>query len=267
MMMRQLALATMLVLACGAFMGSAVAGSDPGVRDSIWFDDVTWDGDSSFATTLYTKTDEALKHATIVLTWSTSQIEVDSVSLAGSRWQAQVDGDSGMLVATQGLISGVPSPVHYNISFLPFGSLLPTGMGAACTIHWSRSGGVAPGGVITVDSSTTTSGGSVQNSTLFGTSALPDDNFVPGFGEASITVNSCSCPSQCDYDDDGFLTAVDLGTLIDVLFAGHPEIQDPQCPTSRGDFDCDGFPTALDLGGLMDHLFGGGDPPCDPCAE
>jgi hypothetical protein len=76
----------------------------------------------------------------------------------------------------------------------------------------------------------------------------------------------CSCPHQCDYDEDTFLTAVDLGTLIDVLFAGHPEIQDPGCPTSRGDFDCDQFPTALDLGGLIDHLFSGGDPPRDPCA-
>jgi hypothetical protein len=54
--------------------------------------------------------------------------------------------------------------------------------------------------------------------------------------------------------------------LIDVIFAGTPEVQDPGCPTSRGDFDCDGFPTALDLGGLIDHIFAGGDPPCDPCA-
>jgi hypothetical protein len=75
----------------------------------------------------------------------------------------------------------------------------------------------------------------------------------------------CSCPYQCDYDEDGFLTALDLSALIDVLFAGRPEEQDSTCPTSRGDFDNDGFPTALDLSGLIDHLFAGGDPPCDPC--
>ena len=34
----------------------------------------------------------------------------------------------------------------------------------------------------------------------------------------------------------------------------------------RADFDCDGFPTAIDLGKLIDHLFAGGDGPCDPCA-
>lgn len=80
------------------------------------------------------------------------------------------------------------------------------------------------------------------------------------------TVTTCSCPHQCDYDSDGFLTALDLSSLIDVLFAGKPEEQDPDCPTSRGDFDNDGFPTAIDLSTLIDHLFAGGPPPVDPCA-
>ena len=247
------------------FAVSALAGPDPGARDSIWFDEVEWNGDSVFATTLYTVTDAELKQATIILTWSTPEIEIDSVSLAGSRWASQVTDPNGIFVATQGMIGGVPSPVHYNISFLPFGALLATGSGAACTIHWSRTGGIATEGIITVDSSTTTSGGSVQNTTLFGTSASPDDNFVPGFNAASITVNPCACPFQNDYDADGFVTSLDLAALIDVLFAGDPEIQDPLCPAGRGDFDCDGFPTALDLGGVIDHLFAGGTAPCQPC--
>jgi hypothetical protein len=77
--------------------------------------------------------------------------------------------------------------------------------------------------------------------------------------------NPCSCLIGCDYDEDTFLTALDLGSLIDVLFAGVPEIIEVTCPTSRGDFDCDGFPTALDLGGLIDHLFAGQPGPCEPC--
>ena len=75
----------------------------------------------------------------------------------------------------------------------------------------------------------------------------------------------CLCPFQGDFDADGFLTALDLGALIDILFAGSPEIQDPECPGPRGDFDCDGFSTALDLGGLIDYLFAGGIAPCQPC--
>jgi hypothetical protein len=83
---------------------------------------------------------------------------------------------------------------------------------------------------------------------------------------SSLDMYECDCSSMCDYDNDGFLTALDLGLLIDVLFAGGTDIRDSTCPASRGDFDCDGFPMALDVGGLIDHLFTGGDPPCDPCA-
>jgi hypothetical protein len=79
------------------------------------------------------------------------------------------------------------------------------------------------------------------------------------------SVTTCSCPFQCDYDEDGFLTAVDLGALIDVLFGGRVEEQDPQCPTSRGDFSNDGYPDALDLSKMIDHLFAGHPGPCDPC--
>jgi hypothetical protein len=76
----------------------------------------------------------------------------------------------------------------------------------------------------------------------------------------------CSCPAQADLDSDGFATAIDMSRLIDVLFSGGADMQDPSCPSTRSDYDCDGFPTSLDLSGLVDHLFGGGAPPCDPCA-
>ena len=76
----------------------------------------------------------------------------------------------------------------------------------------------------------------------------------------------CRCPFQSDFDEDGFLTALDLSAMIDILFAGQPDVQDPSCPAPRADFDCDAFSTALDLSGLIDHLFAGGAGPCDPCA-
>jgi len=77
---------------------------------------------------------------------------------------------------------------------------------------------------------------------------------------------SCACPNQGDIEPDGFLTALDLASCIDILFAGSPDIQDTGCPTPRFDIDCDGFSTALDLSKLIDHLFAGGAGPCDPCA-
>jgi hypothetical protein len=75
----------------------------------------------------------------------------------------------------------------------------------------------------------------------------------------------CECPYQCDHDMDGFITALDLGTEIDILFGGVPDVADPLCPTVRGDFDFDTFDTPLDLAGLIDYLFRQGPPPCDPC--
>lgn len=77
----------------------------------------------------------------------------------------------------------------------------------------------------------------------------------------------CLCPAQGDLDSDGFVTSLDLGTLIDVLFVGHADVHDESCPLTRSDIDCDGFPTSLDLGFMIDHLFAGGAGPCDPCAQ
>jgi len=85
------------------------------------------------------------------------------------------------------------------------------------------------------------------------------------FTKGVVTVLACACPFQADFDEDGFSTALDLGSLIDVIFAGAPDILDRACPKTRADFDCDGFATALDLSGLVDYLFQSGNAPCDPC--
>jgi V8-like Glu-specific endopeptidase len=75
-----------------------------------------------------------------------------------------------------------------------------------------------------------------------------------------------SCPWQSDFDQDGYVTPLDLAAMIDILFAGQPDVQDPNCPIPRADFDCDGYTTPLDLAGLIDYLFTSGPGPCDPCS-
>lgn len=77
----------------------------------------------------------------------------------------------------------------------------------------------------------------------------------------------CACPHEGDFDEDGFLTPIDLAAMIDILYAGAPELQDPECPVPRSDFDCDGFSTSIDMSGLIDHLFAGGPGPCEPCPQ
>jgi hypothetical protein len=91
-------------------------------------------------------------------------------------------------------------------------------------------------------------------------------HIVPTFRSGQVCIDaSCHCPYQCDFDQDGYRTAVDLSVLIDILFAGHPDVQDQACTSARADLDCDGFATAFDLTGLIDYLFASGPGPCDPC--
>jgi len=80
-----------------------------------------------------------------------------------------------------------------------------------------------------------------------------------------LDVATCVCPKQADYDDDGHLTILDLGWMVDIVFIGVPDIRDPNCPASRSDFDNDGFATMLDISKLVDHLFLGAPGPCNPC--
>jgi hypothetical protein len=84
-----------------------------------------------------------------------------------------------------------------------------------------------------------------------------------GIGDAC----DCDCLYQDDFDEDGFITSLDLAALIDILFAQDPDIKDDNCPVPRGDDDCDGFTTALDLAIKIDYLFASGPGPCDPCAK
>lgn len=125
---------------------------------------------------------------------------------------------------------------------------------------WVRGGnGNDPGEVETVDSAR------YSSHYLHLKSAWVD--FTPDFVPGTITIyNPCSCPFQADFDEDNFPTAVDLSRMIDILFAGDPDLKDASCPVPRADFDCDGFSTSIDLSLMIDYLYAGGTGPCDPCA-
>lgn len=57
---------------------------------------------------------------------------------------------------------------------------------------------------------------------------------------------------KCDYDGNGFLDSLDLGSLIDYLFNGGLI-----SGGTTGDVNADGQPDALDLSAFIDHLFVG----------
>jgi len=66
-------------------------------------------------------------------------------------------------------------------------------------------------------------------------------------------------------DSNLLIDAVDLAFVIDIVFFGAADIQDPLCPAYRGDFNSDGAPDAVDLAELIDHVYFGGAGPADPC--
>ena len=80
----------------------------------------------------------------------------------------------------------------------------------------------------------------------------------------------CDCGIRGDMQPptgDGHVDALDLGAMIDALFAGgRPPLWVETCPVNRGDIIPDGFLDAQDLGYLIDYLFAGGPAPIDPCA-
>lgn len=88
---------------------------------------------------------------------------------------------------------------------------------------------------------------------------------VPSFTASTITVSACDCPAQGDLYVDGFVGTLDFMNLIDVLFFGGPDIQDPACPNTRADIDGNGVVDILDFNTIVMYLFFGGPKPCNPC--
>jgi PKD repeat protein len=136
---------------------------------------------------------------------------------------------------------------------------LPPGSGPVARAHYRVRTNAAPGDTSYV--STATLGSHSFKAMTYDTSFIPVSN-----GATFRVVSACACPSQGDIEPDEFITALDLGACIDILFAGAEDVQDASCPSPRFDLDCDEFSTALDLSVLIDHLFAGGAGPCDPCA-
>jgi len=66
-----------------------------------------------------------------------------------------------------------------------------------------------------------------------------------------------------DLNDDGFIDALDLAVMIDLLFAGGA----PPSHLNSADLNGDCQPDALDLGYLIDYIFAGGPLPQPGCIE
>ena len=79
------------------------------------------------------------------------------------------------------------------------------------------------------------------------------------------TLFGCNCPAQGQFGTSKSRDAVSLASLVDIVFFGASEPQDPNCPLHRGDVDCNGNTDTVDLALVIEEVFFGGPGPCDPC--
>lgn len=79
-------------------------------------------------------------------------------------------------------------------------------------------------------------------------------SYVPDIQAGTLSVKAQIGDMNLDLQVD----ALDLGDLIDELFAGAP----PPTPPELADMNCDGQPDALDLAVMIDYLFAGGPEAC-----
>jgi hypothetical protein len=233
--------------------------SDPGTPDSLWVPDVDWRGDTLFALNIWTTTDDSLLTAQIVLSWPNPALRLDSVKLNVGRWNV-----GGYHKWTQ---AGAANTVA--LAFLPTTKRLPPGSGIVARLFFGRDSAYTFDADVQIDTAQIYPAPPLAPyQTVF--SAAANNPFLPTAVVSGVVAFSpCICTRHGDMVDDGEPNAMDLGFMIDALFAGGPlPITDPDCPHQhRGDMNCDNNFDAIDLAVLIDYLFAGQAGPCDPCTD
>ena len=76
----------------------------------------------------------------------------------------------------------------------------------------------------------------------------------------------CDCPYPGDGNADLYIDVDDVIFIQNLILGGGTDIQDPDCPTTRGDYNADGFVDVVDLYLVFEQYLGQTEPPSDPCA-
>ncbi len=232
--------------------------ADPGIPDSLWVPGVNWRGDTLFALDVWTATDDSLLVAQVVLEWSNPALRLDSVKLNVGRWNVGGYHKWTRLGTTNAV----------TLAFLPTTKRLPPGRGIIARLWFGRDSAYTFDADVAVDTAQIYPAPPLASyQTVFSDEA--SEPFLPSSIVTGVVAYSpCICTHQGDLVEDGEPNALDLGYMIDALFAGGPlPATDPDCPLNRGEFSCDDNLDALDLSRLIDYLFAGGAGPCDPCSD
>jgi hypothetical protein len=225
--------------------------ADPGDADSLWILPVDWRGDTLMTLDVWAATDDSLTTAQVALTWPNPALRLDSAKLTVGRW----NGGGYFRWTTAGTPNGV------SLLFLPSTKRLVPGSGVVAKLFFGRDSAYTFDADIAIDT------GQIAPVPPL---APYQTVFSEGANEIGpVYFSPCICTRHGDMVDDGDANALDLGYMIDALFAGGPlPLTDPDCPHQhRGDMNCDNNYDALDLGQLIDYLFAGGEGPCDPCED
>lgn len=145
---------------------------------------------------------------------------------------------------------------------IPGSSIQPAAVATGLKIDWLSING---GGETELSAGNIKMGVSVAQSVAGEVSA---GNIKMGIGfwyGASGSGGACDCSFAGDIDASTAIDATDLQFLIDIVFFGASDVQDPTCPNPRSDLDCSGFPDATDIQFIIDYVFFGGIEPCDGC--
>lgn len=193
--------------------------------------------------------DEILAGISLVLTWDSPDVAVDSFSFEGGRLQD---------IATKGVTYGGNYIIAFCFPWGP-GELVDPGTGNLGTLFFSYSAGISPQQV-SIDSITIILG-DIQHSTTF--SDINSSEFAPQFVSGGINIVTGCClgdRGNIDNSSDGSTDVADLTYIVEYLFGGGPP---PVCD-DEANIDGQAGVDVSDLTYIVEYLFGGGPPPV-PC--
>ena len=159
---------TAVLLAGGSITPTVLAGTDPGAPDSLFVDSVVAYRNGIGVVPVYFTNDVEITAVEVTLRQSTSQIDVDSFSFEGGRFDFEG--------ASHGYaIGGLSTIVSLYAS--PGSSALPPGRGLLGHLYYSYPQSITPQ-TVTIDTITTTIGAIVHSTWFRGPDAAPYKNTI-----------------------------------------------------------------------------------------
>lgn len=252
-MQSRIALAALLCLTGAFTFAPNIAAQDPGLPDTVRVDSVGAFTNTGVAVPVYFTNDQTLGGLEVTVTFSSPDIQVDSVSFVGGRLESY---------SVKGTFA---PPGGYSIYCIPFSGepTIPAGSGLLAQLYLSWDVAILPQ-FVTIDTITILNV-DVEYSTTFSTADAQQfrPQYEPGYLNIEQGFGCCvGIRGNIDGDEDESINITDLSRLIAIMFRGAPPADCPEEANVNGD-DSE-QPNVTDLTYLIAFLFRGGPEPA-PC--